>query len=271
MTLPPRTVPALMDLSGRVALVTGGAGHVGLASAAALAELGAAVALSDRDAEACAAAVKRMAADCGGRAACVAADLADEAAVRGIPERVVAELGGLDILVHCAAFTGDAGLPGWVTRFEDQSPESWRAALGVNLDAVFILTQAAVPALRRSGRGSVIAFASIYGLVGPDLRLYAGTTMGNPAAYAASKGGLLQLTRWLATVLAPDVRVNAISPGGLLRGQPPEFVRRYESRTPLGRLGREEDLKGAVAYLASDLSAYVTGHNLVVDGGWTAW
>jgi NAD(P)-dependent dehydrogenase (short-subunit alcohol dehydrogenase family) len=95
--------------------------------------------------------------------------------------------------------------------------------------------------------------------------------LGSPAAYAASKGGLLQLTRWLATVLAPEIRVNAVSPGGVLRGQPEAFVRRYETRVPLGRMATEADLKGAVAYLASDAAAYVTGQNLLVDGGWTAW
>lgn len=95
--------------------------------------------------------------------------------------------------------------------------------------------------------------------------------MGNPAAYAASKGGLLQLTRWLATTLAPEIRVNSMTPGGIVRGQPTEFQERYIARTPLQRMGAEEDLKGAAAYLASDLSAYVTGHNLVVDGGWTIW
>ena len=95
--------------------------------------------------------------------------------------------------------------------------------------------------------------------------------MGSPAAYAASKGGLLQLTRWLSTVLAPDVRVNSISPGGVARGQPESFVTRYVARTPLRRMATEEDFKGAIAYLASDLSAYVTGENIVVDGGWSAW
>ena len=108
-------------------------------------------------------------------------------------------------------------------------------------------------------------------MVGPDLRIYEGTGMGNAAAYAASKGGLLQLTRWLATTLAPRVRVNAITPGGVWRQQPEAFRKRYIDRTPLGRMATEEDFKGAVAYLASDLSRYVTGQNLVVDGGWTAW
>ena len=117
----------------------------------------------------------------------------------------------------------------------------------------------------------VINVISIYGMVGPNMGLYAGTSMGNPAAYAASKGGLLQFTRWLASVLAPHVRVNSITPGGVSRNQAPAFVERYQLLTPLGRLATEEDFKGAVAFLASDLSAYVTGHNLVVDGGWTVW
>jgi NAD(P)-dependent dehydrogenase (short-subunit alcohol dehydrogenase family) len=103
------------------------------------------------------------------------------------------------------------------------------------------------------------------------MSLYADTTMANPAGYGASKGGLLQLTRYLATVLAPEVRVNAISPGGIWRNQPDIFRERYENRTPLQRMGTEEDLKGVVMFLSSDLSAYVTGQNLVVDGGWTAW
>jgi len=103
------------------------------------------------------------------------------------------------------------------------------------------------------------------------MSLYEGTKMANPAGYNASKGGLLQLTRYLATIMAPKIRVNAISPGGVWRNQPESFKRRYEKRTPLRRMACEEDMKGAVAYLAGDLSAYVTGHNLVVDGGWTAW
>jgi NAD(P)-dependent dehydrogenase (short-subunit alcohol dehydrogenase family) len=125
--------------------------------------------------------------------------------------------------------------------------------------------------MKRSDGASIINVASIYGIVAPDYSLYGGTTMGNPAAYAASKGGLLQLTRWLATTLAPDVRVNAITPGGVFRNQNPDFVKRYEAKTPLGRMARESDFAGAVAYLASDMSGYVTGQNLVVDGGWSVW
>lgn len=260
----------LMTLNGRVAAITGGAGHIGRAMAEALAELGASVAIVDVSARAA-----DTAADLAGRfgvaAAGFAIDLADDSQVAALPAQVAESLGGLDILIHCAAFVGTSGLSGWLVPFEEQSVDTWRKAMDVNLTAPFALTQAALPWLRRSGRGSVIMVSSIYGLVGPDMRLYDDTAMGNPAAYAASKGGMLQLTRWLSTVLAPQIRVNAIVPGGVARGQPEVFVERYKQRTPLARMAVEDDFKGATAYLASDLSAYVTGQILSVDGGWTAW
>lgn len=266
-----KSVAQLQDLHGRVALITGGAGHVGRAMADALAELGASVAILDLDGGAAGDVARRVAATHGVLTQVLAVDLADDAAVRVVPERVAGELGRLDILINNAALVGASPLRGWAVPFAEQDVSTWRAALEVNLTAAFVLTQAAAPALAASGHGSIINVGSIYGVVGPDLGLYEGTTLGNPAAYAASKGGLIQFSRWLATSLAPRVRVNAVSLGGIERGQAAPFMNRYVARTPMGRMGREEDLKGAVAYLASDLSAYVTGHNLVVDGGWTAW
>jgi NAD(P)-dependent dehydrogenase (short-subunit alcohol dehydrogenase family) len=260
-----------MDLTGRRALVTGGAGHIGFVAAEALLELGAAVAVLDREEAACRQRARALSRGRAKQAIPVAADLTDEAATRRAIQRVLKELGGLDILIHCAAYVGTTKVDGWACSFEDQTVAAWDAALRVNVTSAFVMVQEAREALAASGHGSVIFFASTYGLVGPDLRLYAGTEMANPAGYGASKGGLLQLMRHLATTLAPRVRVNAISPGGVWRNQPEVFHQRYVSRTPLGRMAREEDLKGAVAYLASDLSAYVTGHNLVVDGGWTVW
>jgi NAD(P)-dependent dehydrogenase (short-subunit alcohol dehydrogenase family) len=177
----------------------------------------------------------------------------------------------LSILVNNAAFVGTSDLQGWAVPFESQTVETWRRALEVNLTAAFDLCRGLTPSLTASEGGAIINIGSIYGTFGPDWQLYEGTSMANPAAYAASKGGLIQLTRWLATTLAPAVRVNAISPGGIVRGQPQVFIDRYEERTPLGRMATEDDFRGAVAYLASDLSKYVTGHNLPVDGGWGVW
>ena len=261
----------LMDLDGRVACITGGTGHIGQAMGEVLAELGACIVVSDLAEARCREVASSLETTCGAATMPLALDLADEKAVRAVPAAIAERFGRLDILINCAALVGTTALKGWVVPFLEQSSEAWRLALEVNLTAPFLLTQACAGMLAASGHGSVINVGSIYGVLGPDMRLYEGTAMGNPAAYGASKGGLVQLTRWLATVMAPAVRVNAITPGGLWRDQPESFHERYMERTPLRRMAVEEDFKGVTAYLASDLSAYVTGQNLAVDGGWTAW
>lgn len=266
-----KSLKELMNLRGRVALITGGGGHLGSASCEALAELGATIVVLDVDQKACAEAAKRMREMYSVEALPLVVDLTDEKVVRSVNERILEHFGRLDIIINCAALVGRSKLEGWTSNFLEQRSDTWRLAMELNLTAPFVLVQSCAQVLMASGHGSVVNIGSIYGIVGPDIRLYEDTSLGNPAAYAVSKGGLLQLTRWLATVLAPQVRVNAISPGGVWRNQPEAFHQRYVSRTPLGRMATEEDLKGAVAYLASDLSAYVTGHNLVLDGGWTIW
>ncbi len=265
-----KTLTQLMDLSGRAALITGGAGHIGLAAGEALTEMGAIVAVADQNPDACAERAARLSQTGPGRAWPLTVNLANEHATRAAVREAITEMGGLNILVHCATYT-DADAPGWSVPFAQQTPDAWVKAMRVDLTPILALIQEAQSALARGGDGSVILFSSIYGLVGPDMRLYAGTAMTNEAGYGASKAGQIQMARYLAATLAPSIRVNAISPGGVWRGQPEPFVREYERRTPLGRMAAEQDLKGAVAFLASDLSAYVTGHNLVVDGGWTAW
>lgn len=248
------------DLSGRVAVVTGGAGHVGRVVGDTLASMGATVCAMDLEA-----------ARPGAQQAFEAVDLRDESQVREAVHRVNRRFGGFDILVHAAAFVGTTQYAGWAVPFADQSVDAWDSALRVNVTSAFVLVQEAREALRRSGRGCVVLISSIYGMLGPDWSLYEGTMMANPTAYGVSKGGLLQLMRYLTTTMAPDVRVNAVSVGGVERGQPESFRARYEARTPLRRMATEGDVATAVAFLVSDLSAYVTGHNLVVDGGWTAW
>jgi NAD(P)-dependent dehydrogenase (short-subunit alcohol dehydrogenase family) len=267
-----RSVSDLMSLKGRVALITGGAGHIGKAIADTYAELGAAVVVLDlANAEADKVA-QALTETYGVLSAALSVDLADEKVVRGVPQRVVEMCGRLDIIVNNAAFVGTDGLEGWTAPVQNQSIETWRQALEVNLTAPFLLTQQAIPFLKASGHGVVINVGSIYGALGPDWSLYDSATVpGTPAAYGASKGGLMQMTRWLATALAPDVRVNAIVPGGVERGTPDEFKKRYIARTPLARMAREEDMKGIAAFLASDMSNYITGQCVMVDGGWSAW
>lgn len=261
----------LMNLKGRTALITGGAGYIGKAFCETLAEAGANIAVLDINEENVTAVAADIAEKYGVRTMGLTVDLAVQESVVSSPQKVADELGSLDIVVNCAGFVGTSKLPGWGCPFEGQSVDTWRLVNEVNLTAPFALIQAATELLRASGHGSVINVASIYAVAGPDMSLYEGTKMGNDAAYAASKGGLVQLTRWLATVLGPDIRVNCISPGGVFRNQDPKFVERYEQRTPLKRMGTEEDMKGAMLFLASDLSAYITGQNIHVDGGWTIW
>jgi NAD(P)-dependent dehydrogenase (short-subunit alcohol dehydrogenase family) len=261
----------LTSLHGRAAVITGGAGHIGRALASVFLELGARVCLVDRDEASVARAVESTSAGTGARAVGLVVDLEREADRTAIVPRVQEAIGDVSILVNNAGFVGDSTLKGWVVPFEEQQIDTWRRALEVNLTAAFHLTQLFTPQLGRSGKGSVVNIGSIYGVVGPDMRLYQGTGMGNPAAYAASKGGLIQVSRWLAAVLAPNIRVNCVSPGGLARNQPQGFVDRYRERTPMQRLGTEQDIVGAVTYFATDMSAWVTGENLLVDGGWTVW
>lgn len=252
-------------------MITGGAGYIGQAAAASLAELGCDLWILDRP-------------------GCAVHELSDELAlkynvqVRGLEcdlevaeartaavDQIKNQSGKLEILINNASFVGDTKLEGWVEQFEGQGLDAVRRCFEVGLTAAFHLSQLCYPLLASESKGRVLNVGSIYGVTGPDMSLYDDLTMGNPAAYAMSKGGLMQLTRWMSTVLAPDVRVNAISPGGVFRNQPELFVHRYEARTPMRRMATEEDFKGAVAYFSTDLSAYVTGQNLMVDGGWTAW
>ena len=265
------TVKQLSELKGRTALVTGAAGGLGRVIADTLAELGANLYLVDRQGSDLQALSRAIGAHWGVQTIGLYCDLESSEQRRALVEKIAASGGGLNVLVNNAAFVGTSGLVGWGVPFEQQSLETWRRALEVNLTAVFDLCQGLLPLLRSATGGAIVNIASIYGEYGPDWRLYEGTTMGNPAAYGASKGGLIQFTRWLATTLAPTVRVNSISPGGISRGQNEDFVARYVARTPMGRMANEDDFRGAVAYLASDLSSYVTGQNLSVDGGWGAW
>jgi NAD(P)-dependent dehydrogenase (short-subunit alcohol dehydrogenase family) len=265
------TIAKLMSLTGRRALITGAAGGIGRAIVSTLAELGADLVLVDRPGAAYGTLVQDLERDWSVKVRTFECDLEAEAERRKLVESLLQDSAGLDVLVNNAGFVGTSGLQGWVTEFEQQTVETWRRALEVNLTAGFDLAKGLTPLLKRSSGGSIINIASIYGSWGPDNRLYEGTAMGNPAAYAASKGGLIQLTRWLATTLAPQIRVNSISPGGVFRNQPEAFVERYKARTPLARMATEDDFRGAIAYLASDLSKYVTGQDLAVDGGWGVW
>ncbi len=265
------TIKSLMSLQGRRAVITGATGNLGRVIAQTLAELGADLILVDRPDASFEEVSSKLSENFDVDIQCKACDLESHTQRRTLLESLNVGFPPISILVNNAAFVGTSDLTGWATPFAEQSVDTWRRALEVNLTAAFELCQGLSASLASSDGGTIINIGSIYGMHGPDWGLYEGTAMANPAAYGASKGGLLQLTKWLATTVAPNIRVNAISPGGIFRNQPGAFVQRYAARTPLGRMAVEDDFRGAVAFLASDLSGYVTGQNIAVDGGFGAW
>ena len=251
------------SLADRVVLVTGGGGHIGGAVVQAFLGLGSRVAVVDLDAGE----------QSDDQRLDLTVDLSDLDAAADVPSAVVDHFGRLDVVVAAAAVVSHGGAhdAGWNVPFEEQDAGLWSSALDVNVTATFALVQAAAGPLAVHGVGSIVLVSSQYGFLAPQTAMYEGTGLQNIAGYAVSKAGLTQLARWLSTTLAPDVRVNSVSPGGIARDQPDAFVSRYEARPPLGRMGEEFDVVGPVLFLASDLSLYVTGHDLVVDGGFSAW
>lgn len=265
------TFKSLSDLSGRTALITGAAGGLGKVFSETLAELGCDLILVDLPGTSLELFAKELQSSWNIKSKAIFCDLEKEVDRKGLVKDVLHDYGHLNVLINNAGFVGSSSLEGWSTSFENQSIETWRRAFEVNLTAPFELCQGFAALMKESEGASIINIASIYGHLGPDWRLYEGTEMGNPAAYSSSKGALIQFTKWLSTTLAPSVRANAVCPGGVRRDQPKEFIDRYELKTPLGRMAKEDDLRGIIGYLASDLSAYVTGQSISVDGGWSAW
>lgn len=268
------------DLGGRVALVTGGAGLLGAEFCRTLAEGGASVAVVDLNA---AGAKKIAAALCeqGYQAAGYGTDITNADSVQALVALVVNDLGRLDVLVNSAALdpkfdaaASEKGIaPG---NFEDYPLEQWNAALNVNLTGLFLITQACVrPMLQQGRKGSIINICSTYGLNGPDQRIYVkdGQRVAfKPVYYTVTKAGVLGFTRYLAAYYAgTEIRVNALTPGGVFNNHEEYFVQNYSAKTILGRMARKDEMNGALLFLASDASSYMTGSNVVVDGGWTAW
>jgi 2-deoxy-D-gluconate 3-dehydrogenase len=277
-----RSALDLFSLSGRAAIVTGGAGLLGAQFCRTLAQAGAKVAVADIDGPAGDALAQDLM-NQGHQAIAVRADVTDPASVRQMVAATVNAFGRLDILVNSAALDPKFD-PKQVANeftysesgaFEDFPLAAWEQALAVNLTGAFLCCQAGVEPMLRQGGGVIINLSSIYGLAGPDQRIYqrAGQPPRyKPVYYSVTKAGILGLTRYLATYYAGrNIRVNTLTPGGVFNGHEDTFVQAYSARAVLGRMADRNELNGALLFLASDASAYMTGANLVVDGGWTAW
>lgn len=264
------TLQQLLDLRGRAAVVTGGTGHLGSALCRGLAEAGATVVVAGRDAGRCAAFAATLPVPHGQRHAGVALDQADEASrVAGFAAAVAAAGGAVDILVNNAL-----DRPAVTHDLTDVSAAEFDEHLRNNT-AYFILARLMRDhAVARGAPASIVMVGSMYGLVGSYPDAYEGVSVASPVQYHALKGGTIQMTRHLAVYWARDgVRVNCLSPGPfpLPGGVPAEMERRLVAKTPLGRMGRRHELKAALVLLASDAGSYITGQNIVIDGGWTAW
>jgi 2-deoxy-D-gluconate 3-dehydrogenase len=283
-------LPDLFDLSGRVSVVTGGAGLLGAEFCKTLAQAGAQVVIADIDGEAAlslAASLDREwpvhgreAKFRSSRAIGVSTDITSPGSVQELINRTLEEYGQIDILVNSAALDPkfdpehEEYLIGAAT-FEEFPLSAWQKAIDVNLTGMFLCCQAATRAMLTQGAGTIVNVCSIYGLVGPDQRIYQIPDQEprfKPVYYSVTKAGVLGLTRYLATYYAgKNLRVNALTPGGVYNGHDETFVQAYSARAVLGRMAEKDEMNGALLFLVSDASAYMTGANLIVDGGWTAW
>ncbi len=254
-----------LNLTGKVALVTGGAGLYGRQIVAALAEAGATTYIASRGIEA----LEAVAREERGRGFDVRAlplDLGDQSSIDTLATQIAEETDGCDILVNNAVTRNPAALWGGPMDAYDE-------ALRVNASSLFYLTHLISEGMKSRGRGSIINIGSMMGTVGVEPANYVGTNMhDNPSPlYFYEKGGMQNFSRWAASILGPHgIRVNCVAPGGFFTGQPAPFVAAYSERTQLGRMANETDLKGIIVFLASDASAYITGANIPVDGGYTA-
>ncbi len=253
------------SLKGKVALLTGGAGLYGRQIAEALAEAGATTYIASRNVdelEKVAAALRAA----GGDVTALSLNLDDEASIRALVAEIVRRSGRLDVLVNNAVTR--SACASW-----DQPMEVFDKSLRINASALFCLTRLAAEEMKKTGGGSVINIGSYMGIRGPDPLNYAGTDMMKTPSpiYFFEKGGMVNFTRFAASVLGPyQIRVNAIHPGGFFNNQPAVFVKNYSANTMLGRMADATDLKGAIVFLASEASRYLTGTNIPIDGGYTA-
>lgn len=267
----------LFSLKNKTAIVTGGLGILGRSFCAGLAAFGANVVVVDLDEEKTVDFAEELRETYGREALGIGCDVSSAREVAAMVARVVDTLGEINVL-HNNAASKTSDLDGFFAPLETYSLEQWRQIMAVNLDGMFLTAQAVgAQMVKQAKGGSIIQTASIYGILGPDQRIYEGSfylnrKINTPAVYATSKAGVIGLSRYLATYWSDQkIRVNTLIPGGNESGQNDRFKQNYSSRVPLGRMGKPEEMVGALVFLASDASSYVTGQNIIVDGGLSAW
>lgn len=270
----------LFDLTGRVVVITGGAGLLGREHAEAVAECGGIPVLVDLDEARAASAAGTIADRTGAAAVGFGCDITHEAAVARLRDRILARFGRIDVLINNAANNPkvEDGNAAMFSRLETMPLSAWNGDLAVGLTGAFLCSRVIGAFMAEKRRGVIINIASDLAVIAPDQRLYRAPAQDRdqqfvkPVTYSVVKTGLVGLTRYLATYWAEDgVRVNAVSPGGVANGQPEDFVARLANLIPMGRMAQRDEFRGVIQFLCSDASSYMTGQNLVLDGGRTAW
>lgn len=256
------------DLTGKVAWVIGGAGLLGREVSRALAEHGSHVIVSDTRAEYGDALVESLR-DAGLKADACAADIGDESQIVALTRDLASQYGKLDVMVNMSYYYTKKP-------WDELSAADFDACMRVSLTGAFVATREVGKLMRRQGGGSIVHFSSMYGVVSPDPQMYPSSQAANPIDYGIAKAGILQMVRYQAVQLARSgIRVNAIVPGPFpipsTQGQDDEFMQRLRNKVPMGRVGKAPEIAGAVVFLASDAASFVTGTQITVDGGWTAW
>ncbi len=269
----------LFSLEGKIAVVTGAVGLIGKQHCYALAEAGASVVVTDLNQEQCATFANELSNTFQRKMLGVAADITNVDSLKALRDAILSTFGKLDVLVNNAAINDMFENPtaaAELSKFENYPLELWQKSLDVNVTGVFLCSQILGTEMAKRGSGSIINVASTYGIVAPDQSIYkkpdGSQQFWKSAAYPTTKGAIISFTRFLAAYWGnKGVRVNTLSPGGVENAQDDYFVKNYSAKTMLGRMASPTDYKGAIVFLASDASAYMTGANLIVDGGWTAW
>ncbi|WP_270406263.1 SDR family oxidoreductase [Paenibacillus timonensis] len=258
----------LFDLSGQTVLVTGGTSYLGTAMCHALAEYGANVVIASRNLDKCTSLAETLTQTYSGKHSAILLDVLDGQSVTAGVERAIQQYGRIDALINNA----NVSSPGFVESFTE---EQWEKGIDGTINAVFRCTRAILPYMLEEGKGTILNIASMYGVVSPNPEIYGTSGQNNPANYGAGKAAIIQFTRYLACHYGrKGIRANAISPGPFPNEQTQqnkEFIAQLSNKTALGRIGLPDELKGAVLLLVSSAGSYITGQNLAVDGGWTAW
>ena len=263
-------VKKLFDLTGKVVIITGAAGMLGSRYAYGLSKQGANVVLADINFSECKKIEKDIKNSFETNPYSIKLDLTKIKSIESMVSNVLKKYSKIDVLINNAAYQGNPKIR--TAGFEKLSLDIWQQAIDVNLTGVFLCCQNIGKQMLKQKSGNIINIASTYGLVGPDQRIYGKSGQNSAAFYAATKSAILNLTRYLSAYWQrTGIRVNTFSPGGVENKQDTDFIKKYSSRTPLKRMARKDEYVGSLIFLASDASSYMTGSNLIVDGGWTAW